>query len=112
MRTRSSTLASEGEGTGTEPPPSPTSTRPDSGTIRPSSDPLIEPLMRLTEAVTIAPRNGVMDVRSQSTVKGPDVRPPDRFSGENSTLLKPFLAQCRMTFLANPSRFTDEHSRV
>jgi hypothetical protein len=69
-------------------------------------------LTRLTDAVTISPRNSSPDSRPPSNTKGPDVRPPDRFSGEDSALLKPFLAQCRMNFLANPSRFADEPSKV
>jgi hypothetical protein len=69
-------------------------------------------LMRLTDAVTVSPRNGTTDSCPPPNAKGPDVRPPDRFSGEDSALLKPFLAQCRMNFLANPSRFADESSKV
>ena len=40
------------------------------------------------------------------------MRPLDRFLGEDSALLKPFLAQCRMCFLTNPTRFADEQSKV
>jgi hypothetical protein len=72
----------------------------------------MELLTCLTEAITITSRNGATDLRPPPATKGPDVRPPDRFSGEDSALLKPFLAQCRMNFLASPSRFADERSKV
>jgi Retrotransposon gag protein len=109
-RTRNTAPVSEDDGT--DSPPSPNSTQTLLGNPQPPSDLLMDLLTRLTDAVTISPRNGTTDSRPPPSTKGPDVRPPDRFSGEDSTLLKPFLAQCRMNFLANPSRFTDEPSKV
>jgi hypothetical protein len=109
-RSRNTALASEDDGT--ESPPSPNSTRTHLGNPQPPPDLLMDLLTRLTDAVTISPRNSTTDSRPPPNTKGPDVRPPDRFSGEDSALLKPFLAQCRMNFLANPSRFADEPSKV
>src|SRR4030088_2425636 len=108
--TRNTILASEDNGTAS--PPSPNSTRTHLGNPQPPSDLLMDLLTCLTDAVTISPRNGTTDSQSPPKTRGPDVRPPDRFSGEDSMLLKPFLAQCRMNFLANPSRFADEPSKV
>lgn len=47
-----------------------------------------------------------------SPPKGIDVRTPDTFKGDDPSKLRPFLAQCRMMFRANPKKFPDQQSQV
>jgi Ty3 transposon capsid-like protein len=44
--------------------------------------------------------------------RGTSVRPPDKFTGTDRSKLRTFLAQCRMAFLANPSKYPTERSKV
>lgn len=47
-----------------------------------------------------------------SSSKGIDVRSPEPFRGDDPSRLRPFLAQCRMMFKANPRKFTNERAKV
>jgi Ty3 transposon capsid-like protein len=44
--------------------------------------------------------------------KGTTVRAPDKFTGSDRTKLRTFLAQCRMAFFADPSKYQSERSKI
>lgn len=49
---------------------------------------------------------------NRSTPKEPKVKEPDTFSGTDYSKFNPFIAQCRLVFVSQPSRFQTEASKV
>jgi hypothetical protein len=78
---------------------------------QPTERTLAEILARLTDAVTQRPAPQPLERPASDATDSTPVRHPDKFTGVQTNNLRPFLAQCRMVFMANLAKYRSDRKR-